>query len=79
MALPEELKGLVSIVICTCGEKLPLEVLRSNAGHYVGRFCPNCGPYSRESHYFTNRADAVVEALLLNSGFGEHSENLREV
>lgn len=41
-----------------CGELLPLKVLQSFAGYYVGRFCPNCGPYSRDSHYFETREQA---------------------
>lgn len=38
-----------------CGEELPFKVLKSNAGYYIGTFCPQCGPYSRESHYYTSK------------------------
>lgn len=46
-------------VKCTdCGSVLPLQVLCSNAGHYIGRFCPQCGPYSRVSGYFNTEEEA---------------------
>lgn len=38
---------------------LPLTVLSSAAGWYVGRFCPECGPYSRESCYFPSFDEAA--------------------
>ena len=44
-----------------CDIILKLEVLRSNVGHYIGTQC-ECGPYSRESHYYKDRNEAV-EAL----------------
>jgi hypothetical protein len=40
-----------------CGVVLELQLLMSNAGHYIGTQC-NCGPYSRESHYYKNRDEA---------------------
>jgi hypothetical protein len=46
-------------------------VYRSAAGHYVGTYC-ECGPYSRESGYYTSREDAQKA---LNSGeFGRPTE-----
>lgn len=46
-----------------CDIDLPLTVCRSAAGWYVGTWCPQCGPYSRESGYFrTERAAAEVVA-----------------
>jgi len=44
-----------------CKARLVTRVLRSGAGYYLGTEC-NCGPYSRESHYFESRA--VAEAAL---------------
>lgn len=44
-----------------CGKKPELEVLRSNAGFYVGTQC-DCGPYSRESDYYPTR-EAGEQAL----------------
>lgn len=37
---------------------LKFEVLSSAAGFYVGTQCPYCGPFSRESIYFPDRATA---------------------
>lgn len=34
-----------------CNTKLVFEVLKSNAGYYIGTQC-TCGPYSRESLYY---------------------------
>lgn len=41
-----------------CNSHIPLKVCQSAAGYYVGRFCPECGPYSRDSHYFETREQA---------------------
>lgn len=41
-----------------CGEQLPFRVLHSGAGFYIGTFCTNCGPYSRESDYFATEDKA---------------------
>jgi hypothetical protein len=40
-----------------CKLKLELRVLRSAAGYYIGTFC-ECGPYSRESGYYSTRGEA---------------------
>jgi hypothetical protein len=40
-----------------CKIKLELEILYSPAGWYIGTQC-NCGPYSRESHYYRSRGAA---------------------
>ena len=44
--------------ICTCGEKMPLRVCNSAAGHYLGHFCHRCGPYDRVSGYWRRLEDA---------------------
>lgn len=70
-----------------CSEKLPLTVCRSNAGYYIGRHCPKCGPYSRDSGYFATRGHAEAELLEWNklvenpepSKFPELEENLQKV
>ena len=31
---------------------MPLKVCQSAAGYYIGRMCPDCGPYSRDSDYY---------------------------
>lgn len=52
MALEGEFSRDLTI-ICDCGTELDTEILRSNAGHYLGHFCPNCGPYDRQTEYMT--------------------------
>lgn len=48
------------------GPKLPLQVLKSRAGFYIGT-CTNDGPYSRESvEYWTTESQAAL-ALVENS------------
>jgi len=61
-----------------CKKVLKLEVLRSNAGYYIGTQC-NCGPYSRNSDYFRSPKDAEEELQelkefgpsFINSKFGK--------
>lgn len=48
--------------VCECKHILKIEVLSSPAGYYIGFFCPKCGPYSRESGYYSNKIKAS-EAL----------------
>jgi len=43
-----------------CKVELKEEVLYSPAGYYIGTRC-NCGPYSRESHYYKNKAEAEFD------------------
>jgi uncharacterized Zn finger protein len=44
---------------CTeCGTEMPLEVLKSGGGFYLGHWCGNCGPYDRASQYFGEREEA---------------------
>lgn len=57
MALEGELKGLDGTT-CDCGTELLLQIHRSNGGHYLGYFCPKCGPYSRETGYYRNYVEA---------------------
>jgi len=49
-----------------CGTALDIQLLCSAAGYYIGFFCPECGPYSRESSYFRSREEAEKA---LNNGF----------
>lgn len=57
-----------------CGVTLQLEVLRSNAGYYIGSQC-ECGPYSRESGYFRTREEA--QHLLTHGGWIDRAGQLR--
>ena len=68
MALPGELRGLEGTT-CECGEELKLQVCQSAAGYYLGYFCGQCGPFSRETGYYANRADAAAELALMGAGF----------
>lgn len=45
-----------------CGKVLQFKVLCSGAGFYIGTFCDNHGPYSRESGYYPTR-EAAQAAL----------------
>ena len=68
MALPGEIMGGKMEVTCSeCGRKLPLEVLYSGAGYYLGYMCPECGPYSRETSYMT-KAEAYCEIARMRAG-----------
>lgn len=46
---------------CDCGERMKIDVHKSNAGYYIGYWCKNCGPYSRESEYFREKSTAEDE------------------
>ena len=48
-------------------EVLHLQVCSSYAGYYVGFFCPQCGPYSRESGYY--RTYEQAEKALKSGAF----------
>jgi RNase P subunit RPR2 len=53
--------------VCTgCNATLTIKVLSSAAGHYIGFFCSECGPYSRESGYYKSR-DKAEDALQLGN------------
>ena len=60
MAVTGELAGLSGIICDCCGTSLPLEVLESAAGYYLGYACPRCGPYSRETGYYASREEATA-------------------
>ena len=60
--LPGECLG-VNGYECECGEVHHLQVCRSNAGYYLGYYCPEEGPISRETGYFTSRKLAEVALM----------------
>ena len=68
MTLPGECANEIQTVCMECGTTIDLQVLSSAAGYYIGFFCPECGPYSRESGYFRSRDEA--ETVLDLSDFG---------
>lgn len=49
-----------------CGEKLEIVVQHSGGGYYIGTVCPHCGPYSRESGYYSS-FEAAEKALKDNT------------
>lgn len=46
-----------------CKVELPLQVLQSHAGFYIGTFSDEEGPMSRESEEYYPTREAAVEAL----------------
>jgi len=65
MTQPGECVYATRTACFSCGTELAVKVCVSGAGFYIGFFCSNCGPYSRESGYFCTREEAEVA---LNSG-----------
>ena len=55
---PAALSGLLAAQV---GKRLPLQVLRSAAGHYIGTF--DDGPVSRESVEYFPTHEAACHAL----------------
>lgn len=45
-----------------CGINVKLDVYHSGGGYYIGSFC-NCGPYSRESDYYSTYEEAEDDFL----------------
>ncbi len=62
MVLPGETISTGASPFC-CGKKLKIEVLESAAGYYIGTFCPNCGPVSRESILYWRDFETASDAL----------------
>ena len=60
MALKGELAGWNGATCSCCGRRLDLQVCKSAAAYYLGYFCPECGPYSRESEYFEDEQTAQL-------------------
>jgi len=56
--IPGECIGVTKTSCMECGEDMKIGVYSSAAGFYVGFFCPNDGPYSRESGYFASHGEA---------------------
>ncbi|HZW82066.1 MAG TPA: hypothetical protein VFF14_01415 [Candidatus Deferrimicrobium sp.] len=53
-----------------CGQDLPLTVLSVNGNHYIGRFCQECGPYSRETEFYKTSDEAEKDLVLYTLGVG---------
>lgn len=55
----ERAPAFLDEMVCPdCGETMPLEVLKSGGGYYLGRTCKNCGPWGRDSGYFKSEKEA---------------------
>ena len=65
--LPGECVGL-SGATCSCGRKLELEVLSSAAGYYLGYWCDECGPHSRETGYMKEKVAERELEIVKRSG-----------
>lgn len=67
MVMPKETIARGASPTCIdCRETPELGVYKSPAGFYIGTVCM-CGPYSRESDYYTTRE--LAEAALKKGGF----------
>lgn len=63
----ETIASGASITCVDCRVKLRLEVCHSAAGYYIGTWC-DCGPYSRESGYYSTHK--LAEVALQSGRFG---------
>jgi len=65
MALPGETMGPnVETFVCPdCGTEMKRDVQQSAAGFYIGFWCNQCGPWSRESGYYPT-CEAASAALV---------------
>jgi len=70
MTLPGETVGYhpEGVECPDCGLRMFMDVQQSAAGYYLGYFCENCGPYSRESGYYFNWADARSDLRRMMNG-----------
>ena len=55
----ETIRTGASPVCEDCKVELKMQILKSNAGYYVGTAC-QCGPYSRESGYYASRQELEI-------------------
>ena len=53
MVLPGECVNGNKTICHECGAELTIGIQKSAAGYYIGFWCLECGPYSRESGYYS--------------------------
>lgn len=59
--IPGETVATGALTTCLdCGEELKPKVCRSGAGYYVGYWCQQDGPHSRESGYYASSEAATL-------------------
>jgi len=46
-----------------CGKEMPVEVLRSSGGYYIGQTCLIDGPWSRLSEQYYKTFEIALQAL----------------
>lgn len=59
MPQPDNGNYVMRRICMICGTALYLRVMSNDAGYYIGFYCPQCGPYSRESDYYSSREEAL--------------------
>lgn len=62
----QSLEGFGELAMRFCGKRLPLQVLKSNRGHYIGTMGEN-GPCSRESVEYWPTASKAQAAFTSGS------------
>jgi hypothetical protein len=68
MTLPGECVNDTKTTCHECGTGLTIDIQKSAAGYYIGFFCNECGPYSRESSYYRSYEEA--EKALSTGAYG---------
>lgn len=63
-ALVARTESIGYLALTFAGKRLPLQVLRSAAGYYIGTFDDHDGPCSRESYEYFPSRDAAATALV---------------
>jgi hypothetical protein len=58
MTLPGECVNSTKTTCHECATELAIDIQKSAAGYYIGFFCQECGPYSRESGYYQSYEEA---------------------
>ncbi len=59
MLQPHKAVHVMRRICMICGTTLNLRVMSNDAGYYIGFYCLQCGPYSRESCYYSCREEAL--------------------
>lgn len=71
-----EINGLKKHKKCDCGSIANLQVCCSAGGFYLGFWCAECGPISRETYYMKTRSVAERELEKVLEGDGTEFERI---